>query len=82
MPTIALYSPLSDWKLGDYPTSPMVHVSLSTYSEQSGVILLSAQLMTDKEVDDTIDRLKSELESVRNLAKKELKKILARQLTK
>lgn len=82
MPTITLHSPLSNWRPGDYPISPLVHISLSAYSQHAGVILLSPQLMTDKEIDEAVDRLKAELETIRKAAKKELKKILALQLTK
>ena len=82
MTTISLYSPLSDWKVGDYPISPLVHVSLSSYSQQGDQILLSAQLMTENEIDAAVDRLKEELEAVRKAGKRVLKKILARQLAK
>jgi len=64
------------------PISPLVHVCISNYYQHDGQILLSAQLMTEKEIDEAVDHLREELETFRNKAKQELKKILLRQLGK
>ena len=73
MHRFSLYSPLSAWKKGDYLTAPFVSLSLGTYStSEEGRVLLSPELMTDREVDETVDQLKSELEEFRRSAKQEL----------
>lgn len=41
---------------------------------------LSANLMTETEVDEAVDRLKDQLEALRKDAKKELKRLLAASL--
>lgn len=73
MHRLSIYSPLSAWNKGDHPISPFLYLSLGTYSGHQGRILLSAQLMTDSEIDYAVDGLKDELEEFRNKAKKELK---------
>jgi hypothetical protein len=60
---------------GDLPFTPYLHIFLSEYSSDSeGRILLSAQLMTDREIDETVDYLVVQLEKVRKAAKLELKR--------
>ncbi len=62
-------------KKGDVPFSPFLHIYLSEYSSDSkGRPLLSPQLMTDKEIDESIDYLLTQLEKVRKSAKTKLKK--------
>ena len=52
---------------------------LGTYSEsEEGLMLLSPELMTDHEVDETVDQLKSELEEFRRRAKQELHNLRAK----
>jgi len=75
MHRFAIYSPLGVWEKGDYPVSPFVHLSAGMYSEEDGRVLLSAQLMTDLEIDHVVDGLKKELEEFRAKAKKELKSL-------
>ena len=75
MHRFTIYSPLGVLKKGDYPTSPFLHLAAGTYSEKQERILLSAQLMTDSEIDQVVDELKKELEEFRTKAKKELKSI-------
>jgi len=41
------------------------------------VVLLSEELRTDKEIDDTVDQLKTELEEFRKKAKEELRRLRA-----
>ena len=73
MNKFAIYSPLGVWKKGDYPISPYLHLSVGNHFEEEGNILLSAQLMTSREIDEVVDQLNQELEEFRNNAKKELK---------
>ena len=80
MPQLLLYSPLHKWKSGDYPVHPFVHLSVVYNVEKDGQLLLSPQLMTDREIDETVDGLVQELEVFRRSAKKELKVIIGRQL--
>jgi hypothetical protein len=62
-------------KKGDMPFTPYLHIHLSEYSSDAeGHILLSAQLMTDKEIDEAVDLLLKQLENVRKRAKSKLKK--------
>ena len=82
MHRFTIYSPLGVWKKGEYPTSPFLHLAAGAYSEQHGHVLLSAQLMTDSEIDEVVDGLKKELEEFRTKAKKELKSIQDKMLNK
>lgn len=70
-----LLSPLRARKKGDYPITSFVHLSLGTYMEEQDHILLSAQLMTDREVDEVVDSLKKELDEFGKAAKRELKEL-------
>jgi hypothetical protein len=64
---------------GDIPFPPYVHIYLSEYSSDSaGRPLMSPELMTDREIDEAIDYLASQLEKVRKAAKLQLKKIKER----
>lgn len=76
----SLLSPLRAWKKGDYPVSPFVHLSLGTYMSEQDHILLSAQLMTDKEVDEVVDSLKGELDEFGKVAKRELRELREKML--
>lgn len=63
-------------KKGDIPFRPYLRISLSEHSSDSeGHILLSPELMTDKEIDEAVDLLVKQLENVRKKAKSKLKKI-------
>lgn len=78
-----LYSPLQKWKKGDRLVSPFVKIQLNTYSEdQDGRIIISSDLMSDKEIDETIDHIVKEFERLRKAAKSELKTIRHRQIAK
>ena len=64
---------------GDVPFTPYLHIYLPEHSSgPEGRILLSPQLMTDKEIDESIDSLIMQLEKVRKTAKSKLKKEKAR----
>ena len=57
------------------PTSgsrPFVHISIGYYTKEKDHILVSPELMTDKEIDQSIDSLLNDLEHVRDRAKSEL----------
>ena len=65
-------------KKGDVPFKPCLSIYLSEHFKDSeGHILLSSQLMTDKEIDEAVDSLKAQLEKVRKSAKLKLKKVKA-----
>jgi len=58
---------------GDLPFNPEVHVVVESFvKDKDGNIILGAKLMTDDEVDYQINRMISELESVRRRAKASL----------
>ncbi len=78
MPVIALHSPLHGWKKSQPKVSPFVSITLESYSESDGHVLLSAQLMTDAEIDHAVDARIKELEQVRKAAKAELRTLKAR----
>ncbi|MCD6390173.1 MAG: hypothetical protein J7L69_12240 [Desulfobulbaceae bacterium] len=60
---------------GDLPFTPYSHIYLSSHStDDSGRILMSPQLMNDREIDETINQLIEQLEKVRKKTKKELQK--------
>ena len=74
MKHFSLYSPMKDWKKGDYPVSPFVSVGLSDHVEERGEQLLTAELMADSEIDYAVDGLVAELQTLRVKAKAELRK--------
>jgi hypothetical protein len=76
----SLLSPLRAWKKGDSPVSPFVHLSLGTYMQEQDHVLLSAQLMTDREIDEVVNSLKGELDEFGKTAKKELKELREKML--
>ena len=83
MSKFEMYSPLRAWKKGDYPVSAFVHLSLGDHAQSDdGRILLSAQLMTNSEIDESIEQLMNELEKFRKAAKQELTTLHARMLAK
>lgn len=60
---------------GDMPFTPYLQIHLSEhFSDSEGHILLSPQLMTDKEIDEAVDFLIMQLEKARRTAKSKLKK--------
>jgi len=65
-------------KKGEPPFNPYIKICLSEYSNDSeGNVFLSPELMTEKEIDEAIDFLSSQLEKARKSAKRELKKAKA-----
>ena len=61
---------------GAYPFTPFVQFVLSSYSTDSaGCPCLSAQLMTEREIDERIQSLKDNLDRVGNLAKRALRRV-------
>ena len=61
---------LKDWKSGDYPVNASVSIGVADHLVLStGEVLVSAALMTEREVDFAIDGLIKELEQVRRTAK-------------
>ena len=62
-------------KKDDPPFSPFLKITLSEYSSDSaGNVFLSPELMTEKEIDESIDLLMAQLEKARKTAKRKLKK--------
>ena len=83
MSKFEIYSPLRARKKEDYALSPFIHLSLSYHAtSDDGHILLSAQLMTNQEIDEFIEQRKNELEKFRKEAKQELTTLHARMLAK
>ena len=80
MHRLSMYSPLREWRKGEYPVAPFVHLSVGTHSESQGTVLLSPQLMTDQEIDETVNQLRNELEEFRKKAKKELQSLRKKML--
>jgi len=70
---LSIYSPLKKWKKGDLPTSPFLYLTVGTHSKENNHILLSPQLMSDREIDEVVIQLKAELDEFGKKAKKELK---------
>ena len=57
------------------PTSgskPFVHISIGYYTKEKDHILVSPELMTEREIDESIDLLLEDLEKARTRAKREL----------
>ena len=79
---LSIYSPLASQKKEQYPISPFVHLSIDSRADENGRILLTAQLMTDKEVDEAVDSFIRELEEIRQEAKKRLRSLQSKQLAK
>jgi hypothetical protein len=62
-------------KKGESQFSTFVHIALKGhFKDDAGQVLLSAQLMTDTEVDNCIDSLIEELNKLRSPAKRALHK--------
>lgn len=77
MHRFGIYNPLLEWKQGDPPCSPFIHIALGYHAVEGDHMLLSAQLMTNREIDEAIDSLQSDLEECRKSAKSDLKKLRA-----
>ena len=82
MNKFAMYSPLQSWKKGELPVAPFVSLAVGTHVESDGQLLLTPQLMADSEIDHEIDGLIKELEEFRKAAKKELRTLQAKMLSK
>ena len=80
MHKLVLCSPLRSRKQGQLPVSPFVSVAIGTHSEVDGQLLLTAQLMTESEIDYEVDSLVKELEEFRKNAKKEIRTLSAKML--
>lgn len=77
MHRLSIYSPERKQNKSDYPISPYVHLSLGVYSSaEDGNILISPQLMSHQEIDETVDQLIAELEEFRQKAKNEIDSII------
>ena len=69
-----IFNPFDKWKKGDLPFAPTVMIALNRCGIKNGVVKISGTLVSESEIDFTIDELKKDLESVRKEAKKSLKK--------
>ena len=66
-------------KEGDYPFTPSIHIVLNNVSTDSdGRVSLSAQLMTDHEIDYRIQSIKDDLDRIGHTAKQALRRAHAR----
>ena len=62
-------------KEGDIPFTPFGQIYVKSHAkDKQGHILLSANCMTKKEVDEQVDRLIKQLENIRKKAKKKFSK--------
>jgi hypothetical protein len=59
-----------------------VSIAVGWHTDEGGQLLLTPQLMTDREIDEAVDGLIKELEEFRKAAKKELMTLRARMLAK
>lgn len=75
MNPLALYSPSRQTRSEDWPARPFVHAMVGACTKVDGHTLLSAQLMTNQEIDEFVNELKIELEEFSEAAKKELRKL-------
>ena len=82
MHKLSIYSPLRTYKKGGYPVSPFVHLSVGIHSASEENILLSPQLMSDQDIDETVEKIHRELEEFRKEAKRELKTLRKKMLEK
>jgi hypothetical protein len=60
---------------GAYPVHPFVCLAVTVFTEESGRILLTENLMTDAEIDSAVDGIVNNLEKFRSSAKKRLKEL-------
>jgi hypothetical protein len=61
------------------PISPFIHLSIGTYSSgANGLVLLTSQFMTDREIIEAVDQVKSEIKEFRHKVQKEFKNIHAK----
>ena len=77
MHRFALYSPPRGTLAQQLPVSPFVSLVVASHVAQAGELFLSAQLMTDSEIDFEVDALIKELEVFRTSAKKKLRALKA-----
>lgn len=78
MSKFAMHSPLRSWKKGAPPVGPFVSLEVGTHMKSDGRLILTAQLMTDAEIDYEVDGLIKELEQFRKDAKNELLSLRAK----
>lgn len=77
-----IYNPQSNWKQGEYPACPQVSIRITSFHQNNDIITIGPWIMTENEIDYTVDSLIQELEKLRKKAKSELKKTLRKQLEK
>lgn len=66
---------MDSWKKGDLPGNQMVNIVLKPYlTLNDGLVVLTAQLASDQEVDYAVDQLIKDLEVARKKAKEKIKK--------
>ncbi len=59
---------------GEIPFPPYVYLNLKGWTEHNGTLCISAQLMSEGEIDAIIDALKKDLDKVGRSAKKALQR--------
>lgn len=74
MHRLKIYSPLKNWKKGEYPVEPFLYLAVGLNHTQDGNVLLSAQLTT-KDVDNVVEQMKQELDEFSVCAKQELRRL-------
>lgn len=68
-----LWRSLAKWKAGDMPAGAVVAVGIAEHVEVDGELLISPNLMSEHEVDESIDNLVAELEQLRRKAKETIR---------
>ncbi|GAA5013107.1 hypothetical protein GCM10025794_01370 [Massilia kyonggiensis] len=69
MSKLFLWRSLDKWRAGGMPAGATVAIGIADRIDVHGDVLISAQLMSDGEVDEAIDNLVAELEELRRKAK-------------
>ena len=75
MSRLTMYSPFEKWKNGDDLDRPYVYVMVDEGIPENGHTLLGRQLMNDREIDEIVGELKSDLDKFSKEAKRELERL-------
>jgi len=75
MSRLTMYSPFQKWKKGDDLDRPYVCVQVGESFPENGNTLLGRKLMSDREIDEIVGELKSDLDKFSKEAKRELEKL-------
>ncbi|MEX3924005.1 hypothetical protein AB4Y36_08250 [Paraburkholderia sp. BR10936] len=81
--TFRIYNPFRGKAIGTYPLAANIKIALCNYGRScdGSAITITVQLATEREIDETVDNLKAQIESLREPAKKELRETAILQLS-